>query len=386
MTAAKSSSRLSSGRRALFLQVCEAGAYPPIINAAHLMNDAGWKVTVLSCPSIDRDMPFPCGPEIDLISLEPRPNYVVQKHQFLEYCWRAQVAARDFRPTLVYASDPLAAIPGMIAASLCRAELVYHEHDSPNAQADLAAPLRWARRRIVHKADALVFPNECRAALARAELSFDPRRQRIVWNVPRRKEVQPFRPHPSPRSIIYYHGSIVPDRLPLTVVEAIAALAPMVELQIAGYETPSGHGFVGFLKERFGEAKAGGLIEYLGPMNRDAVLAAAARADIGLAFMPMESTDVNMRHMAGASNKAFDYMAAGLPFLVSDLPEWRTMFVMPGFALAADPRNRDSVKRQLEQLINDVELRNRQRERCQAMIRDEWNYDTKFGRLLAEFA
>ena len=33
----------------------------------------------------------------------------------------------------------------------------------------------------------------------------------------------------------------------------------------------------------------------------------------------------------------FDYMAAGLALLVSDLADWREMFVARGFARACDP-------------------------------------------------
>jgi hypothetical protein len=46
--------------------------------------------------------------------------------------------------------------------------------------------------------------------------------------------------------------------------------------------------------------------------------------------MPKQSEDINMRHMVGASNKPFDYMASGLPLLVTDLPEWAATFVEPG--------------------------------------------------------
>ena len=47
--------------------------------------------------------------------------------------------------------------------------------------------------------------------------------------------------------------------------------------------------------------------------------------------------DLNMLHMVAASNKPFDYMACGLPLLVTDLPEWVETFVKPGYALACDP-------------------------------------------------
>ena len=57
--------------------------------------------------------------------------------------------------------------------------------------------------------------------------------------------------------------------------------------------------------------------------------------------MPRTSDDMNMLNMTGASNKAFDYMAAGLTLLVSDLPDWHAMFVAPGFGRACDPADPD---------------------------------------------
>ena len=44
-----------------------------------------------------------------------------------------------------------------------------------------------------------------------------------------------------------------------------------------------------------------------------------------------------MQNMVGASNKPFDYMACGLPLLVTDLPEWTSTFVEPGYARACNP-------------------------------------------------
>ena len=42
--------------RILFVQATEAAAYPPIINAAMLMAQSGWDVTVLTAPM--EDLPF----------------------------------------------------------------------------------------------------------------------------------------------------------------------------------------------------------------------------------------------------------------------------------------------------------------------------------------
>ena len=112
------------------------------------------------------------------------------------------------------------------------------------------------------------------------------------------------------------------------------------------------------------------------------LLAEAARAHIGLSLMPFKSDDVNINHMVGASNKPFDYMAAELALLVSDLPDWTRMFVEPGFARAADPTSADSLFAALEWFVNHAHERQEMAARGQAMIESTWNYETVFAPIL----
>jgi glycosyltransferase involved in cell wall biosynthesis len=99
--------------------------------------------------------------------------------------------------------------------------------------------------------------------------------------------------------------------------------------------------------------------------------------------MPKHSDDINLRHMVGASNKAFDYMACGLPLLVSDLPEWVTTFVEPGYALASDPDDPDSIEVALRWFLDHPDERREMGRRCRAKIQQGWNYDTQFSNVLA---
>ena len=98
----------------------------------------------------------------------------------------------------------------------------------------------------------------------------------------------------------------------------------------------------------------------------------------------MESNDINMRHMAGASNKAFDYMAARLALVVSDLPGWRDLFVERGHAVACDPRNADSVEAALRRLIGRPGERARMADLSRRQIERFWHYEAFFGPILAE--
>ena len=356
--------------------------YPPIIGASRLMAEAGWEVTVLSSPSANSELRMPPHPAINVHRITERPSYIVRKPDFLRYMVSAASLALRWRPDVVYASDPLGAAPGMLAARLAGARLVYHEHDSPNSQKDLNPVLARARLCATRAATAVVFPNVERGAQAQRELDFMPEKLRIVWNVPRRAELPVPAPAPDVPLILWYHGSITPDRLPTAVVEAVASFGGRAQLHIAGYEAPGARGYLKRLLDRGAAQGNQPFVRYLGQISRHDLLARASTAHAGLALMPPRSGDINMRAMVGASNKVFDYMAAGLPLIVSDLPDWRSTFVEPGHALAADPRDAKSLVAALKTLFENPELRREMGRRNRERIAREWNYETAFEPVL----
>ncbi len=371
-------------RRALFVQATEPGAYPPVINAALLLAEDGWEVTVLGAPIEGKRLAMPLHPRIRLDAIAARSTHVMTKGAYAAYCLRAVSLAREVRPTLLYASDPLGALPGLLAARLAgsRPRLIYHEHDSPNAQGDLNALVRVSRRRIMTVSGQVIFPNAARAAAVAEDLDSDQRNLAIVWNVPRRREIVSAPRCDRAKVVVYYHGSINPILLPPEAAAACASLAGRVILRIVGYETGDG-GYVARLEHDFGKAAEGGLIDYRGQIPRDELLKEAAKADIGLAALPMDSTNLNLKALAGASNKVFDYMAAGLPVIVSELPDWRAMFVDEGHALAADSSDAKALAAAIGRLIDDPALRAAMGEANRQRIANDWNYDTQFAPILS---
>ena len=127
------------------------------------------------------------------------------------------------------------------------------------------------------------------------------------------------------------------------------------------------------------------MIEPLGtiPLRRD-LLRLASKAHVGLSLMPKRSEDINMQHMVGASNKAFDYMACGLPLLVTDLPDWVETFVEPGYARACDPDDPDSIEAALRWYMEHPDERREMGRRGQNKVRQAWNYESMFSDVLAE--
>ena len=99
--------------------------------------------------------------------------------------------------------------------------------------------------------------------------------------------------------------------------------------------------------------------------------------------MPRHSSDLNLAHMTGASNKPFDYMAAGLALLVSDRPDWRDMFVAPGYARACDPTDPASIAAALTWFLDHPAERRAMGASGRAKIAAEWNYDSAFAPVMS---
>lgn len=362
----------------LFLQATDPAIYPPLINAAWLLSEAGLQSTFLSSPHAENELSMPDIPGLTIDNMPTRPTFVVDRKSYLAYIRRAVGLARSLRPRAIYASDPMGALPGLIASRLSGVPLVYHEHDSPSDSAQLNPLVRRARSFAIRTANVVVFPNAARAEAARADIGFDESRLKIVWNMPRVAEI-PAKAARDDVFTLYYHGSINEQRLPMAVAEAVSQFDRQVRLRIAGYDTSPRRRHLSDMAGRYGQWNEGGLIDALGQIEkREDLLTGATTADVGLALMPVRSDDINMVSMVGASNKAFDYMAAGLPIIVSDLADWKAMYVAPGHGFSADPSDAKSLASVIRILLDDPVGRRAMGIRNQARIATEWNYDTHF--------
>jgi glycosyltransferase involved in cell wall biosynthesis len=146
-----------------------------------------------------------------------------------------------------------------------------------------------------------------------------------------------------------------------------------------GYETTGSSGHVAELQRRARELGIHDRVEFLGAIPQRAdLLETALKSDIGLALMLTATLDHNCETMTGASNKAFDYMACGLPFVVSNLADWREMFVDSGYALSCDPEDPESIAAAVGLFVEDTVLMRAMGESGRQKILADWNYEKAF--------
>jgi glycosyltransferase involved in cell wall biosynthesis len=166
--------------------------------------------------------------------------------------------------------------------------------------------------------------------------------------------------------------------VPLSVIDAIALAGDRVSLIVVGYETVGSRGYWDQLKQRAISLGVGDRVQYLGPKSRYDMMQVCRQSDLGLAFMPNSTTNINLEAIIGASNKPFDYLACGLALLVSDLPTWREMFVRSGYAKCCNPDDAESIARAIRWFLDNPGQRREMGIAGRQRIETEWNYETQF--------
>ncbi len=368
--------------RILYLQYSDPAVYPPIVHGTRILADAGWDVLLFHGQS-PRNIPMRPKEGVRHVTIPACGPGLFQKAHFLWFTVRAALLCAWTHPLWVYASDPMAT-PAALLCRLTGARVLYHEHDAPDATAArsvFAKFLSGFRRTLARRADFCVLPNAERARIFSSETGCaDPL---VVWNCPERYEVgAPRVPLAADSLKVFYHGSLGPACVPIAVLDAIASLPEAVTFCALGYDT-GGRTYSEELKKRSRELGISARVEILDAAAREEFLVLCGRCDVGLSLMPVDDGNVNHRHMAGASNKAFEYLGRGLALLVSDLPDWRRSFVDGGYAVACDPRSAESVATALRWCLDHPAEVRVMGERGRRKVIDDWNYENTFAPVLA---
>lgn len=372
--------------RILYLQYTNPAGYPPLEHSSRILADAGWEILFLGVGAFGTErLQFPSHTRITVKQMPACGPGLWQKVHFVRYCLWALWWTIRWRPDWIYASDPISCPASFVASSL-GPRLVYHEHDSLGKDSASSIFMKLciaARSFCAKRAEANVFPNATRAD-AFVEQAAPGKNTLVVWNCPAAQDAK--LPPPS-RKVktqfrLFYHGSIVPARVPVEVIDALSLLPHTVTLTVVGYETIGSQGYGDSLRKRATQLGISERIEIHGAMDRNRSLELCRKHDLGLSLLAIPEGDPNMPTMIGASNKPFDYLSCGLPLLVSDLPDWQMAFVKPGFAVACNISEPASIAAAIRQFLGDPAKTTAMGEAGRQQILGAWNYEKQFEPVL----
>jgi glycosyltransferase involved in cell wall biosynthesis len=368
---------MSNPNRIVYVQYTNPACLPPLEHSSQLLARTGWQVLFLGTGSFGAaDLRFPSHPKVTVKSMPFCPAGWRQKIHYACFTVWVLFWIIRWQPDWIYASDLLACPIAWLLTVLPGQRVIYHEHDGParNSTSWFLKVCLAARSRLARRAAFCVLPNTVRAKNFCEETGTP--NVHCVWNCPTTAEIGSPRAQADGQDVwLLYHGSITPPQLPATILDSLARLPKQLKLRVVGYATIGHQKYVGQLREIALRLGVSDRVEFLGTMpTRTELLEWCRQSDVGLALFAKQG----LQPMPGASNKPFDYLARGCALLVSDIPDWRRMYVEPGYALACDPGDPQSIVQALRWFLEHRDEARAMGERGRQRIATEWNYERQF--------
>jgi glycosyltransferase involved in cell wall biosynthesis len=299
---------------------------------------------------------------------------------------RAARWAFRLRASVYHLHDPHL-IPLGLVLKLRGARVVYDVHEDYPAYARVKHPDHPWRGRLKalvwvvleslarHRFDAFICASP---GLARR---FPATRSVVVHNFPRHRDYaaasssRAIRPYCERRNVLIYTGYMRGIRCFWEVTKALELLPDDLDCRlraIGAFRPPE-------LAARARELRAWARMEVLPWQPPEVVVREQFDARVGLDLRrPLPNNDDPIR-----SNKLFEFMATGIPVIVSDMPLWREIVCGIGCGLVVEPGDPAAIAAAIERLLrhpNEAEAMGR---RGEAAVADAFNWGRDAPRLLS---
>jgi glycosyltransferase involved in cell wall biosynthesis len=245
---------------------------------------------------------------------------------------QAVAIARRLRPTVVHANDWNTMWAAIVISRISRAALIYDSHE---LWADRNG--RWENRRWLIAAEALFVrtagdvlvtsPGHGEALAARYRIASP----QVIRNIPHQHRNASVTDPPPARSVIAYVGGLMPGRGLEQAIDALPEL-PGVALRAIG---PSGTGYRQSLLDRATAAGVADRVEFPGAVAPEEIEQSLHGALAGLCLIQ----PICRSYELCLPNKLFEYVAAGLPVVASELPVIASVVAGNGLGIVVQSRD-----------------------------------------------
>jgi glycosyltransferase involved in cell wall biosynthesis len=231
-------------------------------------------------------------------------------------------------------------------------------------------PAAWGFERLerasIARLDAVVAVDDpIRARLARHQP-----RAVVVANYPRLEEIAPAASWAERSRTACYVGGITPLRGARELVDAMAHVD--AHLLLAGPMSPPS------LRAELEASPGWSRVRYLGTLGRAEIARLLAGARVGV--IPLHP----VRNYADAYPvKLFEYMAAGLPVVATDVPRWREVLDTHDCGVVVPPRSPERLAAAIRGLLDDEPRARAMGERGRRAAVERYSWETQAGALLA---
>ena len=268
------------------------------------------------------------------------------------FAWRAT----ELAPDVVHAHDLAMLVPALLSARIVGASVVYDSHELaqsvPYRSAAAGRAVRVLERALIPRCEAVVTVSDGIADALATSYGLS-QRPLVVRNLP--DQAPPAAPTGRLRRriglaadvpLVLHQGTAGPDRGCEALVRSAATL-PAVHVAFLGTGEP------GYEERLLAIARAAGVeerIHLVENVSLRELLQYTADADVGVSLL--EDTCEN--HRLALPNKVFEYLVAGVPVLVSRLPEMARLVSSLDAGWMVDPGSERKLAAALAQAVDEA--------------------------------
>lgn len=290
-------------------------------------------------------------------------------------------AVRDaiiqYQPDIIHANDLNALIPAYAAARKLKCRLVYDSHEicvenhTGKRRKVFQAYMKWEEQHIVKKIDLMVSVSNAAADYFANEYNI--KRPMVVTHGPLQNEIVGISNVKNEGFEVLNHGQFYAGRGYDIMVEAAALLKeyPEIRMALRGFGVLEDK-----LKNRAKQLNLDNVIFYP-RVHVEELIPMASHSMVGLAV----TEPICLNFKLSVSNKLFEYASAGLPVIMSDIPEHRYLNDKYHFGVVIPQNTPEVLAKAVLQLYQDRTLYETLSKNACRMAEDlAWEKD--FGRLI----
>jgi glycosyltransferase involved in cell wall biosynthesis len=195
-------------------------------------------------------------------------------------------------------------------------------------------------------------------------------RAKLVANYPRLDEIVPAARWSDRERAACYVGGITPVRGARELVEAMAHAD--AELHLAGAFVPAA------LRLELERSAGWAHVRYQGRLGRDEVAALLARVKVGV--IPLQPI---ANYVDAYPVKLFEYLAAGLPVIATDVPRWRALLEAHDCGVCVPYGSPEILGAAITRMLDDDERARAMGERARRAAEECYSWETQAATLVA---
>jgi glycosyltransferase involved in cell wall biosynthesis len=317
---------------------------------------------------------------VDGVKIQSLPKFNTRNERFIKGSVLAYKKAKATKSKIYHFHDPELIIIG-IFLKISGKKVIYDVHENVSKQIKSKT---WIKNIVIRKIVAFIYKlvesfgvlffDKVVTVIPEIANEFPQKKSVVIRNLPILKLVTSNveKELNNTTTTIVYAGGLTRNRgLKETIISIEKIEAPVKFLIIGEWLDMDYY-------EECKQLKGWGKVNYIGKVKLEEVYKKMSTADIGMALLYPEEN-----YLRSLPVKAFEYMACGLPIVMSDFPYWMKTFKKG--ALFVNPFDDDAIFDKLNLLIGNKELRNQIGVEGKCFVHENFSWEKEVIKLIAVY-